>query len=435
MVFLFTQKIFQTFRLKHHSTGVWGVVSQAFLLLPLLFVLGSVPVSVSVAFAKGDGSSTIANDARLGGDGARTRFVADLSKPTDYRIFTLADPYRVIIDLPNVRFKLPQGLGRTGKGLVSAFRYGLFAKGKSRIVIDVVGPVHVEQSFILDAKGGKSAKLVVDIVPTDRVNFERRRKALYEKRVRENRKAKKASLGSAIEKLARAPKKLSKKRIVIDPGHGGLDPGASSKKGTREKDVVLAFAKILKKKLLKLGTYDVKLTRSVDIFVPLAERVQIAEDYHASLFISIHADSIKRRLAKRTRGATIYTLSKEGSDLEAQALANKENKSDILAGIDIAPESEVEGILRDLTQRETKNQSLDFASYAFRNMRKKTKFRQNMMRSANFRVLRSAIVPSVLIELGYISNVDDEKLLRSPKWQASLASSLSKAVDKFMKEQ
>jgi N-acetylmuramoyl-L-alanine amidase len=163
--------------------------------------------------------------------------------------------------------------------------------------------------------------------------------------------------------------------------------------------------------------------------------VQIAEDYHASLFISLHADAISRRLAKRTRGATIYTLSKEGSDLEAQALANKENKSDILAGIDIAPESEVEGILRDLTQRETKNQSLDFASYAFRNMRKKTKFRQNMMRSANFRVLRSAIVPSVLIELGYISNVNDEKLLKSPKWQASLASSLSKAVDNFMKTQ
>lgn len=389
----------------------------------------------SFVLAKGDASSTIANDARLGGDNARTRFVADLSKPTDYRIFTLADPYRVIIDLPNVSFKLPQGLGSTGKGLVSAFRYGLFAKGKSRIVIDVVGPVHVEQSFILDAKGGKSAKLVVDIVPTDRANFERRRKALYEKRRRENKKAKKASLSTAIDRLARAPKNLAKKRIVIDPGHGGLDPGASGTNGTREKDVVLAFAKVLKKKIMSYGTYDVKLTRSVDIFVPLAERVQIAEDYHASLFISLHADSIKRRLAKSIRGATIYTLSKEGSDLEAQALANKENKSDILAGIDIEPESEVEGILRDLTQRETKNQSLDFASTAVGKMRKNTKFRQNNMRSANFRVLRSAVVPSVLIELGYISNRADEKLLKSPKWRAAVAKSLSKAVDNFLKSQ
>ncbi|MBO6548448.1 MAG: N-acetylmuramoyl-L-alanine amidase [Rhizobiales bacterium] len=406
--------------------------SLTFIISLILLLALSLP---QAALAKGDGSSTIANDARLGGDNARTRFVADLSKPTDYRIFTLADPYRVIIDLPNVRFKLPQGLGSTGKGLVSAFRYGLFAKGKSRIVIDVVGPVHVEQSFILDANGGKSAKLVVDIVPTDRANFERRRKALYEKRVRESRKAKKASLGSVIEKLARVPKKLGKKRIVIDPGHGGLDPGALSSKGTREKDVVLAFAKVLKKKLMKFGTYDVKLTRSVDVFVPLAERVQIAEDYHASLFISIHADAIRRRLAKKIRGATIYTLSKEGSDLEAQALANKENKSDILAGIDIEPESEVEGILRDLTQRETKNQSLDFASIAYKHMKKKTKFRQNMMRSANFRVLRSAIIPSVLIELGYISNANDEKLLKSPKWQAALATSLSKAVDNFMKTQ
>lgn len=389
-------------------------------------------ITAHSTFAADNKNSTIANDARLGGDGARTRFVADLSKPTDYRIFTLSDPYRVIIDLPNVRFKLPQGLGNNGKGLVSAFRYGLFAKGKSRIVIDVVGPVHVEQSFILDAKGGKSAKLVVDIVPTDRANFERRRKALYNKRAKENQKVQKASIGSAIEKLARTSKKTGKKRIVIDPGHGGLDPGASGAKGTREKNIVLAFAKILKKKLMSYGKYDVKLTRSVDIFVPLAERVQIAEDYHASLFISIHADSIKKRLAQRTRGATIYTLSKEGSDLEAQALANKENKSDILAGIDLAPESEVEGILRDLTQRETKNQSLDFASVAFSNMKKKTKFTQNMLRSANFRVLRSAIVPSVLIELGYISNSADEKLLKSKAWQNSLAKSLGRAVDNFM---
>lgn len=432
MDFLFTQKIFQIFKHKRYFGAAVFLKSLTFIISLILLLALSLP---QAALAKGDGSSTIANDARLGGDNARTRFVADLSKPTDYRIFTLADPYRVIIDLPNVRFKLPQGLGSTGKGLVSAFRYGLFAKGKSRIVIDVVGPVHVEQSFILDANGGKSAKLVVDIVPTDRANFERRRKALYEKRVRESRKAKKASLGSAIEKLARVPKKLGKKRIVIDPGHGGLDPGALSSKGTREKDVVLAFAKVLKKKLMKFGTYDVKLTRSVDVFVPLAERVQIAEDYHASLFISIHADAIRRRLAKKIRGATIYTLSKEGSDLEAQALANKENKSDILAGIDIEPESEVEGILRDLTQRETKNQSLDFASIAYKHMKKKTKFRQNMMRSANFRVLRSAIIPSVLIELGYISNANDEKLLKSPKWQAALATSLSKAVDNFMKTQ
>ena len=284
MDFLFTQKIFQIFKHKRCVGAAVFLKSLTSIISLILLLALSFP---QVALAKGDGSSTIANDARLGGDNARTRFVADLSKPTDYRIFTLADPYRVIIDLPNVRFKLPQGLGSTGKGLVSAFRYGLFAKGKSRIVIDVVGPVHVEQSFILDANGGKSAKLVVDIVPTDRANFERRRKALYEKRVRESRKAKKASLGSAIEKLARVPKKLGKKRIVIDPGHGGLDPGALSTKGTREKDVVLAFAKVLKKKLMKFGTYDVKLTRSVDVFVPLAERVQIAERIIMRLFLSL----------------------------------------------------------------------------------------------------------------------------------------------------
>lgn len=378
-------------------------------------------------------NSAVANAARVGGNKARTRFVADLSKATDYRIFTLADPYRVIIDLPNVSFKLPQGIGDTGKGLISAFRYGLFAPGKSRIVIDVIGPVQVEQSFVMKASSNKPAKLVVDIIPTDRDNFQKLQDELSRKRAKESRNIKNASIDKTIESLTRENKPKGRKRIVIDPGHGGLDPGALGGNGAKEKDVVLRFAKQLKAKLDRLGKYDVKLTRSVDVFVPLAERVQIAEDYNASLFISIHADSITKRLATKTRGATIYTLSKEGSDLEAQALANKENRSDILAGLDLPPESEVEGILRDLTQRETKNQSLDFAGVAFVNMREKTKFTQNMMRSANFRVLRSAVVPSVLIELGYISNSKDEKLLQSAKWQGEMALSLSKAVDKFLK--
>ena len=379
--------------------------------------------------------STVAKDARLGGDAARTRFVADLSKTTDYRIFTLSDPYRVIIDLPNVSFKLPQGLGNTGKGLVSAFRYGLFAPGKSRIVIDVVGPVHVEQSFVLKAKGNTPAKLVVDIVPTDVANFKRRQKELYRKRQKKPGEAKKASIDKAIQRLTKTDKPKGRPRIVIDPGHGGLDPGAVSTRGSKEKDIVLSFAKVLQTELKRLKTYDIKLTRSVDVFVPLQERVQIAENYNAALFISLHADSISRRLASRTRGASIYTLSKEGSDQEAQALAAKENKSDILAGLDLPPESgEVGGILLDLTMRETKNQSLKFADYAVGRMSGKTKFTNNKMRSANFVVLRSAVVPSVLIELGYLSNSKDEQLLRSKKWQLSLAKALTKAVDKFLKD-
>lgn len=382
-----------------------------------------------------DADGTVANDARLGGNKARTRFVADLSKATQYRIFTLADPYRVIIDLPNVNFKLPEGLGSSGKGLVSAFRYGLFAPGKSRIVIDVIGPVHIEQSFVLKSKGNVPAKLVVDIVPTDRENFDRRRRELYEKRSQNQAEVKQASVDKSIEKLTQEKKRHGKLRIVIDPGHGGLDPGASSAAGSKEKDVVLTFAKVLRKKLQKFGKYDIKLTRSVDVFVPLAQRVKIAEDYNASLFVSVHADSISKRLASRTRGATVYTLSKKGSDLEAQAFANKENQSDVLAGLDL-PEtsSEVGGILWDLTQRETKNQSLKFAGFAVNRMSAKTKFTQNKMRSANFRVLRSAVVPSVLIELGYISNPEDERLLKSAKWQNEMAGELSKAIDRFLKE-
>ena len=406
-----------------------GLVVFAFLIL-MGGVFDGAPL-----LAKDAQKSTVAKDARLGGDKARTRFVADLSRTTDYRIFTLSDPYRVIVDLPNVNFKLPQGLGTKGKGLVSAFRYGLFAPGKSRIVIDVIGPVHVEQSFVLKGKGATPAKLVVDIVPTDVANFKRRQRALREKRMKERKKAGKDGISKALKKLAKVEKNTGRLRVVIDPGHGGLDPGAVASSGAREKDVVLAFSKVLAAELKRLKKYDVKLTRSVDVFVPLQERVQIAENYNASLFISIHADSISKRLAARTRGATIYTLSKEGSDQEARALANKENKSNILAGLDLPEESSGVGdILRDLTMRETKNQSLKFADYAVGRMQSKTKFTSDNTRSANFVVLRSAVVPSVLIELGYISNKQDEKLLRSKKWQASLSKALVKAIDKFMKE-
>lgn len=401
----------------------------------LLAVVFLIFLNPDVSLAKDKQTSAVAKDARLGGDTARTRFVADLSNATDYRIFTLADPYRVIIDLPNVSFKLPQGLGRTGKGLVSAFRYGLFAPGKSRIVIDVVGPVHVEQSFVLKKTNGQPAKLVVDIVPSDLASFKRRQAKLQQKRRKSTKNVQKASLDKTIEKLTTTSKPRGRPRIVIDPGHGGLDPGASGVKGSKEKDIVLAFAKVLKAELKRLKKYDIKLTRTVDVFVPLQERVQIAEDYNAALFVSVHADSISKKLARRTRGATIYTLSKEGSDREARAFANKENKSDILAGLDLPQDSsEVGGILWDLTMRETKNQSLMFAEYAVSRMREKVKFTQNTKRSANFVVLRSAVVPSVLIELGYISNPKDEALLVSKKWQTSLASSLAKAVDKFIQE-
>lgn len=415
--------------------GCWLLLARNIFMVVIATLASALLVSApSIGFAK-DSSPTVAKDARLGGDKARTRFVADLSKVTDYRIFTLSDPYRVIIDMPNVSFKMPQGLGRTGKGLVSAFRFGLFAPGKSRVVIDVVGPVHVEQSFVLKAKAGQPAKLVVDIVPTDLKSFKQRQRLLRKKRKNGSKRGKKAALSKTIKKLTNTKKPVGRPRIVIDPGHGGLDPGASGSRGSKEKNIVLAFAKVLKNQLLRLKKYDVKLTRSVDVFVPLQERVQIAENYSAALFISVHADSISKRLAKSTRGATIYTLSKKGSDREARAFANKENKSDILAGLDLPEDgSAVGGILWDLTMRETKNQSLKFADYAVGRMKRKVKFTLNKKRSANFVVLRSAVVPSVLMELGYISNSKDEALLRSKKWQVSLAKEVARAVDKFLQE-
>jgi N-acetylmuramoyl-L-alanine amidase len=367
-------------------------------------------------------ASVIATDMRIGGDDKQTRFVVDLNRKIDLVAFTLADPYRVVVDLPQTTFTLPAKAGEQARGLVKAFRYGLIMQGGSRIVLDTKGPVRLEKAFVLDAAEGQPARLVLDLIATDRTSF-MRNIAL------ENRPAHSTSI-----KPSEAPPKADgdvRPLIVLDPGHGGIDNGTKGSGGELEKDVVLAFAQTLREKLESSGKYRVAMTRADDTFIPLAERVRFARSRNAGLFISVHADALPRREGQ-AEGATVYTLSENASDAEAARLAEAENKADVIAGVDLTTEpDDVANILVDLAQRETKTFSMQFARTLVGELKVAARLHKHPLKSAGFKVLLAPDVPSVLLELGYMSTKDDLKQLTSVAWRVRTAQALAQAVDSF----
>jgi len=222
--------------------------------------------------------------------------------------------------------------------------------------------------------------------------------------------------------------KHEKKIIVLDPGHGGVDPGARGR-ALREKDIVLSFARELAAQLRASGHYQVYLTRQKDVYISLRERVRFARRKNADLFISIHADAIRK---KNIRGLSVYTLSEKASDSEAAALAANENRSDIIAGIDFGDQPpEVTDILIDLAQRGTKNSSVKFANHVIDHAKHSTLLLERPHRFAGFRVLKAPDVPSVLIELGFLTNRADEKQLASAKWRRKVANAFVLAINNY----
>ena len=384
----------------------------------------SIPVTLSGAQAVlADQKSAVAKDARLAGDRERTRFIADLSKKVDVHVFALGNPYRVIVDAADVSFQMPKGIGSEKRGLVTAFRYGLFAPGKSRIVLDMSGPFEIDRSFVLAARDDQPARLVIDLVPTDEKTFLAKLNETSDQSAAEA-----TTLMPAVSERPADAKPV----VVLDPGHGGVDPGARSANGVDEKDVVLEFAQRLKKKLEASEQYEVFMTREDDTFLPLKERVSYAQKKGAGLFLSIHADYFPTEIDD-ARGATVYTLSEKASDAEARALAAKENFSDAIAGVALPKDSDevVTNILIDLAQRETNNRSVVFARSIVGQLAAKGRLHTKQLRSAGFRVLKAPDVPSVLLELGFLSNAEDEKQLTDETWRDRMAVSVAGAIDGY----
>ena len=371
----------------------------------------------------GANAQPVATDVRVGGDDKQTRFVVDLTQKVDVTAFALADPYRVVVDLPQLTFKLAPNAGEHGRGLVKAFRYGLIMQGGSRIVLDTKGPVRVDKAFVIEAASGQPARLVLDLSPLDRASFMRAISL-------ENR----APRAGSVKPSETPPQASGDPRplVVLDPGHGGIDNGAKAASGELEKDIVLEFALGLRDKLERAGKYRVAMTRSDDTFIPLAERVRFARTQNAALFVSVHADAIPKNEGQ-AEGATVYTLSENASDAEAARLAEAENKADVIAGVDLTAEpNDVANILVDLAQRETKTYSMKFARTLVGELKATAKLHRDPLKAAGFKVLTAPDVPSVLVELGYMStNKDDLKQLTSPTWRAHTADALAQAVDGF----
>ena len=397
----------------HVRAAIWaffGIIATGFA------VAGERPATVPAA-----DSFPVATEVRIGGSDSQTRFVMDLSRKVDLHAFTLADPYRVVVDIPEVTFQLPPKSGEAGRGLIKAFRYGLMMPGGSRMVLDVTKPVRIDKAFVVDPTEGAPARMVLELAPTDRESF-----------------LKKITLESKAAPADKPPsgssetgKTDARPLVALDPGHGGPDTGTRGPAGEQEKDIVLDFAKRLRDRLEKSGKYRVLMTRSDDTFIPLPDRVRIARNAGASLFVSIHADSLPKKEGD-AQGATIYTLSDTATDPEAERLAEQENKADVIAGVDLKDEpDDVAGILLDLAQRETKTYSTQFAHKLVDDLKGATRLYKKPLKSAGFRVLRAPDVPSVLVELGYVSNKQDLAALLSDTWRDRTSEAVARAIDGY----
>lgn len=376
-------------------------------------------------------SFPIASDARLAGDAKQTRFVLDLDKPIQHRAFTLADPYRVVIDIPQVSFQLPAGVGTAGRGLIKAFRYGLVMPGGSRIVFDLTGPAQIANSYVLEAANGQPPRLVLELTEVDRTAFMQSLTGETRPELRPAIAESKAAVSPGAPAKPAGPPD-NRPVIVIDPGHGGPDNGTQAGGSDfMEKNLVLTFGLTLRDRLQKSGKYRVVMTRDDDTFVPLDERVRIARNQSAALLVSIHADALKRGEGD-AQGATIYTLSEKASDAEAERLAEAENRSDTIAGLTISEEPAVADILIDLAQRETRTFSNRFARVLMNEMKTTVRMHKHPLKSAGFRVLKAPDVPSVLIELGYVSNKGDREHLVSEAWRNRTVGAISQAIDAFL---
>lgn len=380
-------------------------------------------VALQAALSFAEAAPLEARDFKMAGDGTRMRVVLNFDSEPNPQWLLLRAPHRLVVDLPETKFLLhPDDL--KAAGLIKDVRYGHLQEDKSRLILTSKGPFTVERLDVLKNEDGPGYRLVVDLVAASERQFE---EALAEQS---------QTTGATVatpksDRLGKAPADdaAGPFTIVIDPGHGGIDDGAKGVTGTVEKTITLAFALELKAKLASTGKYDVHMTREKDEFLRLDERVRIARQHEADLFISIHADTIR---LKGIRGATVYTVSDKASDEEAEALAIRENLSDQLAGIEIENEKqEVADILVDLIRRETHSFSIRFARSLVGELSSTIGLINNPHRFAGFRVLKAPDVPSVLVELGYLSNPKDEKQLRDPDWRGKAATSISNAIADF----
>lgn len=407
-----------------------------------LFVAMSAAIAGETEVAAADPSTLL--DAPTGEQveksTARTRFLIGLDKSVTFSVSALANPNRVVIDIPEVTLRLPRDPGDNPVGLVKSFRSGRSAPGQTKVIIEVTQPVIIDKSRIEPSPDGKGFHLAVDFLPANagvkpgKKHFKSQPFALGASGIQ-------PPMPTPAKRPDETAKAAYKPTIVIDPGHGGHDTGAE-KHGTIEKDVVLAFAKVLRDKIEKTGRYRVLMTRDTDVFVPLDERRAFGERHQAALFIAVHADYA----TTAARGATIYSL-RENVANSLKRSAKGDVSEHLLSDTELTTVREagsskevtaVRDILADFAGREvdsTQERTSIFSRSVIEHMGETTNLREEPDQQAAFRVLKTAQFPSVLIELGYVTNKDDAKLLQSDIWRSKVADSITTAVENYFSHQ
>jgi N-acetylmuramoyl-L-alanine amidase len=364
------------------------------------------------------------HDIRISRHEGLTRISIGLSESVPIRPYVLGAPYRVIVDLPSVEWPLVRE-AEVKSPPVTAWRFGAVSQDVRRIVFDVTQPLRVKRTHTLPPKDKVRAwRLVIDLEPIGKDEFDR---ILREQR---GKLPEYTAPGDEVRESQGA--RRGAPLVVIDPGHGGIDSGAAGKGGTFEKDIVLLVARELREKIWSSGRYRVLLTRGADYYVALRQRFELARSAGADVFISLHADSSPFRAA---RGLSVYTLSLQASDEEAAALARRENRSDVVAGVDMSNNSDrVAGILIDLAQRQSLHQANRLAAMLVSELKRRVEVVPRPQRAAGFAVLKAPDVPSVLIEMGHLSNEKEEHQLRDPAHRRRLAEGVLHGIDRYFAE-
>lgn len=391
---------------------IWARIAVVLLLL-IGFVAAFMP-----AFARAAATQPLlAFSARVAGDDARTRIVIDFEKKPEFSVHYLAAPERVIVDLPATAFGFPAE-ELAARGLFKDIRYGTMDESSARIVLTAKKPVKLVLAEAQPNENG-SYRLVLDAEMTSKDTFANLVKTQSWEMPTE---AVPDALG-----LAEHDNVFT---VAVDAGHGGIDAGAAGAgTNTPEKTITLAFARMLAERLNEINGIKAFLTRDDDTFLSLSERVTLARQGRADLFVSLHADTLAQ---KDIRGATVYTLSDKASDRMAENLAARENLSDELAGYSIkSGPPEVADILLDLTRRETQAFSIALANNVVESFEGQVGLINNPHRYAGFQVLRAPDIPSVLLELGFLSNLEDEKLLLDEGWREKVTGRLADAVRRY----
>ncbi|WP_432444356.1 N-acetylmuramoyl-L-alanine amidase [Rhizobium lusitanum] len=388
--------------------------AAAFALVILLAASAFVPVAAAA-------DPLLAYGARIAGDDARTRIVIDMDREPAFTVHYLDNPVRIVVDLPATAFGFP-ATDLKPTGLFKDIRFGAMDADSARIVLTAKKPVKLVVAKVQADESGKGQRLVLDaeMLPAEQfADLVKKQSWTGEDTAKDV---------GPVEPTQKADPNTF--LVAVDAGHGGIDAGATGSDGvTQEKDITLAFAKLFADKLNAQPGIKAFLTRDKDQYLSLSERVTIARQNHASLFISLHADTLKQ---KDIRGATVYTISDKASDRLAGEVADRENNSDRIAGAEAQTQpAAVTDILMDLTRRETQAFSISLAQDVLSSFNGQISMINNPHRHAGFQVLQAPDVPSILLELGFLSNKEDEKLLLDADWRQKVADRLTEAVKQY----